>query len=227
MIQHVDGVLFTLHAQQQDATNLLVPVCASASHTAYATVRMEPQFMILGHAAGVVAALTVKAGTEAHVQDVSPAAVASVLLADGQLLSPAPVAPKKLSYGCQVSSEGKRCLLGAKPSADGNTTTCGGECSPLQPHQWLALKAHYFPAKADTNVLRSRMSTVLKKSLLISGILPESAKQNVGVVGGTRSITLHLSRPPQSFNTAYWLVSCAQQNCSAVGEITLALYHAP
>ena len=47
----------------------MVPVCNSASHVAYATVRMEPQFMIIGHAAGVVAALTVKTNNNERYRD--------------------------------------------------------------------------------------------------------------------------------------------------------------
>lgn len=39
----------------QECNNLLVPVCLSASHMAYGSIRMEPVFMVLGQSAAVAA----------------------------------------------------------------------------------------------------------------------------------------------------------------------------
>jgi len=50
-------------------TNLLVPVCVSASHIAMTSIRMEPVWMILGESAGVAASIALKEGSA--VQDVS------------------------------------------------------------------------------------------------------------------------------------------------------------
>lgn len=64
-----------------EAENLLVPVCFSASHVAYSSLRMEPQYMILGHAAGVAAALAAKGGVS--VQRVPVEVLQKTLLDEG------------------------------------------------------------------------------------------------------------------------------------------------
>jgi hypothetical protein len=47
----------------QGVDNLLVPVCLSATHVAWGTVRLEPVFMQTGESAGLAAALALKHGT--------------------------------------------------------------------------------------------------------------------------------------------------------------------
>lgn len=51
-----------------EVTNLLVPVCLSASHIAFGSIRMEPVFMVLGQSAAVAASLAIDKGIS--VQDV-------------------------------------------------------------------------------------------------------------------------------------------------------------
>jgi FAD dependent oxidoreductase len=56
--------------KRSEATNLLVPVAFSATHVAYSTLRMEPQYMIIGHAAGVAAAMAIKGSIPVQKVDV-------------------------------------------------------------------------------------------------------------------------------------------------------------
>ena len=70
--------------KEEELTNLLVPVCLSASHVAYSSVRMEPQYMMIGQAAGVAAALAVRKGTP--VQKIPVDRLQAILLSDGSIL---------------------------------------------------------------------------------------------------------------------------------------------
>jgi hypothetical protein len=45
--------------KREEADNLLVPVCLSASHIAYGSIRMEPVFMVLGQSAAIAACLAI------------------------------------------------------------------------------------------------------------------------------------------------------------------------
>jgi hypothetical protein len=64
-----------------ESENLLVPVCFSASHVVYSSMRMEPQYMILGHAAGIAAAQAIAKGTS--VQAISIPDLQKTLIAEG------------------------------------------------------------------------------------------------------------------------------------------------
>ncbi len=75
----------SLTPRREDATNLLVPLCLSASHVAFGSVRMEPTLMLLGHAAGAAAAQAARRGVA--VQDVDVPALQQSLLDDGQVLA--------------------------------------------------------------------------------------------------------------------------------------------
>ena len=68
---------------------LLVPVCLSATHAGYGTLRMEPVFMNLGMACGLAAALSAKAGVPPHGLEVSE--LQEVLEQRGQVIR----APKR------------------------------------------------------------------------------------------------------------------------------------
>jgi hypothetical protein len=76
----------SLVPRPSECPNLLVPVCMAASHVAYGTVRMEPVYMILGHASGVAAALAIDA--KMPVQAVSIERLTSKLAEQGSILSP-------------------------------------------------------------------------------------------------------------------------------------------
>lgn len=73
-----------LRPRTAECDNLLVLSCLSASHAAYGSVRMEPVFMMLGHAAGVAASIVAERGLS--VQDVPYAALRDRLLGEKQIL---------------------------------------------------------------------------------------------------------------------------------------------
>lgn len=66
-----------LTPRRAECTNLLVPVCLSASHIAYGSIRMEPVFMVLGQVSGVAAAMAIE--KNGVVQEVSATTVYDLL----------------------------------------------------------------------------------------------------------------------------------------------------
>lgn len=68
-----------------ECNNLLVPVCLSASHIAYGSIRMEPVFMVLGESAAIAAGLAIENGCS--VQAIAVDHLTDRLLAAGQVLN--------------------------------------------------------------------------------------------------------------------------------------------
>jgi hypothetical protein len=65
-------------------TNLLVPVCLSATHIAFGSIRMEPVYFVLGQSAATIAAHALEEGVA--VQDVNRSRLRERLLEDRQVL---------------------------------------------------------------------------------------------------------------------------------------------
>lgn len=70
--------------KKEECTNLLVPVCVSASHIAFGSIRMEPVFMILGQSAAAAAVMAID--NKINVQDIPYKQLEEVLLSKNQIL---------------------------------------------------------------------------------------------------------------------------------------------
>lgn len=83
-VQPYDMSYFAFVPQKRECANLLVGSTFSASHVAYSSMRMEPQYMIIGQAIGTAASLAIEAGVA--VQDIDIPALREKLRAGGAIL---------------------------------------------------------------------------------------------------------------------------------------------
>lgn len=67
-----------------EVTNLFVPICLSASHIAYGSIRMEPVFMILGQSSAIAASVSIEKNMA--VQDLDHSELRPLLIKFGQRL---------------------------------------------------------------------------------------------------------------------------------------------
>ncbi|MBS3775914.1 MAG: FAD-dependent oxidoreductase, partial [Bacteroidales bacterium] len=72
--------------KKEEVNNLLVPVCVSASHIAFGSIRMEPVFMVLGQSAATAASLCIDNNADVH--ELSYNSLEKALLKHKQRLEP-------------------------------------------------------------------------------------------------------------------------------------------
>ncbi|NBV21931.1 MAG: FAD-dependent oxidoreductase [Proteobacteria bacterium] len=136
--------------------NLLVPVCCSATHVAYCSLRMEPTYMMLGHAAGDAAHLAIAGQTT--VQQVDVKALRALLRKEGAVLDttlPATLKPSPPAPVDQFASDLKllvdRKIVDAPDYWLANAVTgqqCDGERVAAM---LLNMARHFEPATAATS----------------------------------------------------------------------------
>jgi hypothetical protein len=73
-----------IRPSRSECTNLLVPVCISASHSAFGSIRMEPVFMILAQSAALAAVIALE--DSGVVQDVSYSSLGKKLRQEAQII---------------------------------------------------------------------------------------------------------------------------------------------
>jgi hypothetical protein len=70
--------------KREECENLLVPICLSATHIAYGSIRMEPVFMVLGESSALAACQAID--EQKSVQEIDAAKFKKKLLDGGQVL---------------------------------------------------------------------------------------------------------------------------------------------
>lgn len=122
--------------REEECTNLLVPVCFSATHLGYASARMEPVFMICGESAGLAACQAIATGSS--VQQIDLAAFLASLEQAGQKLcwDPAVDRPSGAAAGSDGDLTFARLLR--ECDADGDGVVSDAEWNSGKPGwEWL------------------------------------------------------------------------------------------
>lgn len=125
-----------LTPRQEECTNLLVPVCFSATHLGYASARMEPVFMICGESAGIAACQALQ--EQCAVQEINAQTYQQSLVQAGQKLVWNPAQDRADSgMGKEVSRYSMQALL-KECDTNGDGTVSQSEWEQAKaPYEWL------------------------------------------------------------------------------------------
>jgi len=140
-----------------ECTNLVVPVCVSATHIAYGSVRMEPVFMILGQSAATAAVLSLEKGIK--VQELPYGDLQKVLLAQGQVLDRAPVPHAGRGLSAKINP---RDLQGI--TVDDDDAQLVGEWTPSTAAGLYVGAGYRHDGKGEHGLLSARFATSLPEA---------------------------------------------------------------
>ena len=143
-----------------ECVNLLVPVCMSASHVAYGTVRMEPVYMILGQACGVAACLAVDG--QKSVQEIPIDKLLAKLTAQKAILSPETL-PTPAATGSTDRGSIDPSKLAGVVVDDVQATKIGGWHGSVSNPPFVG-DGYLHDAKAADNVARVRFTPTLPEA---------------------------------------------------------------
>ncbi len=105
--------------KEKECNNLIVPVCLSASHVAYGSIRMEPVFMQLGQVAAMAAVFAIDKGLA--LKDVSAEEIST-------MLNKNPL----LQFNDPSTQEKSNALINIFPNKDSNILTVKANVVPIQ-----------------------------------------------------------------------------------------------
>jgi hypothetical protein len=149
----------SLRPKPGECENLLVVSCLSASHAAYGSVRMEPVFMMVGHAAGAAATLAIDANST--VQNVPYEPLRDLLIKEKQILQqtaiPAQPADTATPQDQLIANVQKLVAMKVTSSGDDwlTNTQKGKNCDGLKvEHLLLQMARHFEPATTLPDALR-------------------------------------------------------------------------
>ena len=143
--------------KRAECGNLLVPVCVSATHIAFGSIRMEPVFFTLGQVAATAAKLAADAGT--CVQAVDYATLAARLRADGVRFPEAPATEVDAEIGdglCRVRFDPRLSALAVVDATGTDVVKIGDIFMNVEPTAEKLVGAE----KVDDRTLRLLYRTV-------------------------------------------------------------------